>query len=149
MFVAPGCVDYPRDSSESPQRRLAEATHQNKQLREQIERLTAESTILKARLTELRQRESALSERLHKLAFLLEHQERQVKALRDAAADRDRYKTYAKNLQRRIDLLTKQIADLRALVSSLAGRHAVAKATPARPTPTTAPSPTGESKPTN
>ncbi len=142
-------MDYPGDSPQNPQRRLAEATHQNKQLREQIERLTAESTILRARLTELRQRESALSERLHKLAFLLEHQERQVKALRDAATDRDRYKTYAKNLQGRIDLLNKQIADLRDLVSSLAGRHAVAKATPARPTPTTASSPTGESKPTN
>jgi len=137
-----GCTGM-ADPAASPQRRTAKLTHENRQLKEQIKQLETDKTILKARLAELRQRESALSQELHKLRFLAEHQGARDRTLADLTQERDHYKDLVEKLQSRLDRLNRTVADLRGLVSSMLGEQTAPKSN----SPTTAPSFAAEPKP--
>lgn len=96
------------------------------ELRQEVATLEAEKKVLEARVQELSLREKALSEKVNELDFITKQQVRQIDALRDAARERDEYRTKA-------DELALKVARLEGMVEALGGRKPAPATRPATP----------------
>ena len=88
----------------------------------QSDRLDAKMRMLTARMAELRQRNSGLSQEVNRLKFLNEQLRKQLSAVGDAPAQRELYRSHLAKQQLLVERLQKRVSQLEQQMGSAAGR---------------------------
>ncbi len=121
-----------------PVQEVGELHKQARQLEATVASLEDEKQMLNARLKELSAREEELTARVNRLQLINLEQEKQIEALRDAPAERDKYKARVDVLTVEVNALARRVTELRTTLRQM--QSGVASPPPATQ-PATAPSP--------
>lgn len=129
-----GCSSWPVRS------RRAVGSPEQDELAEQVARLKAgnaalrsEQALLQSRVKELLAREQLLSNEVNRLRFMNAQQQKQIRALAQAPADRDRYQAQAEKLTLEAARLRKEVQTLRRTIAALRTGQAGPATAPAEP----------------